>query len=111
MLTWRHAIVKERFMFLNYRHSLNEVLVRHICPSTHWICSRYSPLASVSLSSCAHCRGINELELTLDGLVHLRMGKRPLRNEFNRLEKLYKNKPALDYNYFLRRTYNVLGFY
>ena len=98
-------------MFLTSRHSLNEVLVRHICPSTHWISSGDSSLASISLCSCAHCRRINELELTLDGLVYLRMGKRPLRNEFIRLEKLYKNKPALDYNYFLRRTYKVLGFY
>ena len=28
-------------MFLTYRHSLNKVLVRHICPSTHWIFSGF----------------------------------------------------------------------
>ena len=77
-------------MFLTYRHSLIEVLVRHICPSTHWICSGDSSLASISLCSCAHCRRINELELTLDGLVHLRMDKRPLRNEFTDLKNYIK---------------------
>ena len=49
----------------------------------------------------------NVLVKTIDGLVHKRMGKPQylLRDEFRKLERLYNNKPVLQYHYELRRAY------
>ena len=75
MLLSCHTIVKEHLMFLTSRHSLHELLVRHICPPTHWRFSGDFSFASIRLCSCTHCRRFNSLELTIDGLVHIRMGQ------------------------------------
>ena len=49
--------------------------VRHICPPMHWISLGVSSFGSIRLCSYTHCWRINSLELTIDGLVHIRMGQ------------------------------------
>ena len=97
-----------------YRKCLTVLVQRPVCSSSDWI----SPARSPSFRRgrfrlirqppvCFHCRRINVLVKTIDGLVHKRMGKPQylLRDEFRKLERLYNNKPVLQYNYELRRAY------
>ena len=95
-----------------YRKCLTVLVQRPVCSSSDWISPERSPSFRCfrlirQPAVCIHCRRINVLVKTIDGLVHKRMGKPQylLRDEFRKLERLYNNKPVLQYNYELRRAY------
>ena len=95
-----------------YRKCLTVLVQRPVCPSTDWISPERSPSFGRfrllrRLPVCIHCRRINLLVKTIDGVVHKRMGKPQylLRDEFSKLQRLYNNQPVLEYNYELRRAF------
>ena len=75
----RHAFfaphLSQRTFDVSDLQAFPEWSVRHICPPMHWISLGVSSFGSIRLCSYTHCRRINSLELTIDGLVHIRMGQ------------------------------------